>query len=176
VGIGETGLDFYYDHSDRARQAESFRAHCVAGRETGLPVIVHTRNADAETAAILKEESGAGALRGVIHCFSATREFATTALDLGFYISLSGIVTFKSAEDIRQTAKSVPADRLLIETDAPYLAPVPKRGKTNEPAYVAYTAAHVADLRGMALEDLADLTTANFYRLFDRATPPAPAP
>jgi TatD DNase family protein len=173
VGIGETGLDFYYDHSDRARQAESFRAHCVAGRETGLPVIVHTRNADAETAAILQEESGAGALKGVIHCFSATRDFATTALDLGFYISLSGIVTFKNAEDIRQTAKLVPEDRLLIETDAPYLAPVPKRGKTNEPAYVAYTAARVAELRGIPVEALAALTTANFFRLFDRATPPA---
>jgi TatD DNase family protein len=173
VGIGETGLDFYYDHSDRARQAESFRAHCAAGRETGLPVIVHTRNADAETAAILQEESWAGALKGVIHCFSATRDFATTVLDLGFYISLSGIVTFKNAEDIRQTAKLVPEDRLLIETDAPYLAPVPKRGKTNEPAYVAYTAARVAELRGIPVEALAALTTANFFRLFDRATPPA---
>ncbi|MDA0367019.1 MAG: TatD family hydrolase [Proteobacteria bacterium] len=176
VAIGETGLDFYYDHSDRTRQAESFRAHCVAGRETGLPVIVHTRNADADTAAILREESGAGALKGVIHCFSATRDFATAALDLGFYISLSGIVTFKNATDIRETAKSVPADRLLVETDAPYLAPVPKRGKTNEPAYVAYTAAAVAALRGIDDAELAAITTANFFRLFDRATPPVGNP
>lgn len=175
VGIGETGLDFYYDHSDRARQAASFRAHCVAGRETGLPIIVHTRNADAETAAILAEESGAGTLKGVIHCFSATQAFAETAIDLGFYISLSGIVTFKNAEAIRETAKTVPADRLLVETDAPYLAPVPKRGKTNEPAFVAYTAAAVAALRGIEADDLAALTTANFFRLFDRAAPPAAA-
>ncbi len=176
VGIGETGLDFYYDHSDRVRQAESFRAHCIAGRETGLPIVVHTRNADAETAAILQDESGGGALSGVIHCFSATPAFATTALDLGFYISLSGIVTFKNAEAIRQTAKTVPADRLLVETDAPYLAPVPKRGKTNEPAFVAYTAAAVAALRGIDAEELAALTTANFFRLFNRATHPVAAP
>jgi len=175
VGIGETGLDFYYDHSDRARQAESFRAHCAAARETGLPIIVHTRNADAETADILREEHGAGALTGVIHCFSATRQFAAAALELGFYISFSGIVTFKKADDLRDTAKFVPADRLLVETDAPYLAPVPKRGKPNEPAFVSYTAACVAELRGLAPEDLADLTTANFYRLFDRAQPPAAA-
>ncbi len=173
VGIGETGLDFYYDHSDRERQADSFRAHCAAARETGLPIIVHTRNADAETADILREEYGAGALRGVIHCFTATRQFAAAALELGFYISFSGIVTFKKADDLRETAKFVPADRILVETDAPWLAPVPKRGKTNEPAYVGYTAACVAELRGLSPEELAEQTTANFYSLFDRAQPPA---
>lgn len=175
VGIGETGLDFYYDHSDRARQAASFRAHCVAARETGLPLIVHTRNADAETAEILREESGAGALAGVIHCFSATRQFAAAALELGFYISFSGIVTFKKADDLRETARFVPVDRILVETDAPWLAPVPKRGKTNEPAFVSYTAACVAEVRGEPVEELAARTTANFFRLFDRAAPPAAA-
>ncbi|HEY0085367.1 MAG TPA: TatD family hydrolase, partial [Allosphingosinicella sp.] len=129
VGIGESGLDFYYDHSDRDRQRESFRAHIAAARETGLPIIVHTRDAEADTHAILAEEMGKGAYSGVIHCFTASADFAAEALALGFYISLSGIVTFKNAKDLQATAKAIPADRLLIETDSPFLAPVPHRGK-----------------------------------------------
>lgn len=166
VGIGETGLDFYYDHSDRDRQRTSFRAHIAAARETGLPLIVHTREAEADTAAILAEEMGKGAFPGVIHCFTASRAFAEEALALGFYISLSGIVTFKNAKDLRETAKTIPADRLLIETDSPFLAPVPHRGRPCEPAFVADTARFLAALRGVEAETLADETSANFRSLF----------
>jgi TatD DNase family protein len=170
VGIGETGLDFFYDHSPRDRQEAVFRAHCAASRETGLPLIVHTRDADDEVAAILREESRGGRLRGVIHCFSSGRQLAESALEIGFYISLSGIVTFKKAEELRTVARDiVPLDRLLVETDAPYLAPVPYRGKRNEPSYVVHTAALVAELKGVSPEALADATTANFFRLFDKA-------
>ena len=169
VGIGETGLDFYYDHSPRDRQAELFRAHCAASRETGLPLIVHTRDADAETAQILQEERPP---KGVIHCFSTGRDLAVAALDLGFFISLSGIVTFKNAALLREIAKELPLDRLLIETDAPYLAPVPLRGRTNEPAFIVHTAAAVAALRGIPVEELAARTAENFFRLFDKAARP----
>ncbi|MFN3286960.1 MAG: TatD family hydrolase [Sphingomonadaceae bacterium] len=169
VGIGETGLDFYYDHSDRARQADSFRAHIAASRETGLPLIVHTRDAEAETAAILREEWERGAFPGLIHCFTASADFARAVLPLGFCISLSGIVTFRKAEALQQVARDLPLDRLLVETDAPFLAPVPHRGRTCEPAHVADTARFVAALRGMEPEALAEATTANFYRLFTRA-------
>lgn len=170
VGIGETGLDFYYDHSDRARQAESFRAHIAAARETGLPLIVHTRDAEAETAAILHDEWERGAFPGLIHCFTASADFAREVLPLGFCISLSGIVTFKKAQALQQVARDLPLDRLLVETDAPFLAPVPHRGRTCEPAHVADTARFVAALRGLEPEALAEATTANFHRLFSRAS------
>jgi TatD DNase family protein len=169
VGIGETGLDFYYEHSPRDEQAESFRAHVAASRETGLPLIVHTRNADVETGDILEDEYRKGAFPGLIHCFSSGRAVAERALALGLYISISGIVTFKAAEELRAIVRDVPLDRLLVETDAPYLAPVPKRGKTNEPAFVAHTAAKVADLKGVDLAELEAATTDNFFRLFTKA-------
>src|SRR5262249_41834027 len=156
---GETGLDFYYEHSPRAEQAESFRAHIAAARATGLPLIVHTRDADTETGDILEEAYAAGPFTGLLHCFSSGPEIARRALDLGLYISISGIVTFKAAEQLRSIVRTVPLDRLLIETDAPYLAPVPKRGKTNEPAFVAHTAAKVAELKEVSLDVLAATTT-----------------
>lgn len=168
VGIGESGLDYYYDHSDRARQQTSFRAHIAAARATGLPIIVHTRDAEEDTAAILREEMGKGAYPGVIHCFTASGAFADIALDLGFYISISGIVTFKNARDLQQTAAQLPIDRLLIETDSPFLAPIPHRGKTGEPAFVADTARFLANLRGIDVMTLAAATSANFHRLFTK--------
>ena len=169
VAFGETGLDFYYEHSPRADQEKSFRVHLAAARENKLPVIVHTRDADSETAAILSEEIAKGAFTGVIHCFSSGAELAAKALELGFYISISGIVTFKKAEALREVVKTVPLDRLLVETDSPYLAPIPHRGKTNEPAFVAHTAAVVAELKGISLDELATHTTANFFKLFSKA-------
>lgn len=169
IAIGETGLDYYYDHSDRAQQGTSFRAHIKAARETGLPIIIHTRDAEADTAAILTEEMEEGAFPGVIHCFTASADFAQTALDLGLYISLSGIVTFKNAKDIQEVAKWLPEDRLLVETDSPFLAPIPHRGKTGEPAFVADTARFVAQLRGVTDEVFAQQTSDNFYRLFSKA-------
>jgi TatD DNase family protein len=169
IAIGETGLDYYYDHSDRDQQRTSFRAHIAASRETGLPLIVHTRDAEEDTATILEEEMAAGAYAGVIHCFTASQDFAEKALSLGLYISLSGIVTFKNAKDLQETAKTIPVERLLVETDAPFLAPVPHRGKTGEPAFVADTARFVADLRGVTAEQLAASTTDNFFTLFGKA-------
>jgi TatD DNase family protein len=169
VGIGESGLDYYYDHSDRERQRESFRGHIAAARETGLPIIVHTRDAEADTYEILADEMGKGAFTGVIHCFTASADFAEKALALGLYISLSGIVTFKNARDLQAVAKDVPGDRLLIETDSPFLAPVPHRGRPCEPAFVADTARFLAALRGEAVEELAERTTANFHALFAKA-------
>ena len=169
IGIGETGLDYYYDHSDREQQRTSFRAHIAAARETGLPLIVHTRDAEEDTAQILHEEMGKGAFPGVIHCFTASQEFADIALKLGLFISISGIVTFKSAADLQATAARIPADRLLIETDRPFLAPVPHRGKSCEPAFVADTAQFLATLRGISVEDLAQQTRDNFFRLFSKA-------
>ena len=171
IGVGETGLDFYYDHSPRERQAEVFRTHIAAAREAGLPLIVHSRNADVETAELLKAGAADGALRGLIHCFSTTRQLSEKATEIGFLISLSGILTFKNAVELREIAQEIPAEHLLVETDAPYLAPVPHRGKRNEPAFVAYTANHLAELRGMAAADLAAVTTANFFRLFAKARP-----
>ncbi|HWW64884.1 MAG TPA: TatD family hydrolase [Sphingomonadaceae bacterium] len=169
VGIGETGLDYYYDHSDRDRQRTSFRAHIAAARITGLPLIVHTRDAEADTAEILADEMGKGAYKGVIHCFTASADFARKALDLGLYISISGIVTFKNAKDLQTTAAALPAERLLIETDSPFLAPVPHRGKKCEPAFVADTARMLSGLRGIATEELAAETARNFFALFDKA-------
>jgi TatD DNase family protein len=169
VGIGESGLDYYYDHSDRDRQRDSFRAHIAAARETGLPIIVHTRDAEEDTAAILGEEMGKGAYSGVIHCFTASADFARKALDLGFYISLSGIVTFKNAKDLQETARQIPLDRLLIETDSPFLAPVPHRGRPCEPAFVADTAQFLATLRDIPTKELASRTSSNFRALFSKA-------
>ncbi|HYE29544.1 MAG TPA: TatD family hydrolase [Allosphingosinicella sp.] len=168
VGIGESGLDYYYEHSDRDRQRASFRAHLAAARDTGLPIIVHTRDAEADTHAILAEEMGKGAFTGVIHCFTASWDFARKALELGLFVSISGIVTFKNAKDLQDSAKRIPADRLLIETDAPFLAPVPHRGRPCEPAFVADTARFLAALRGESVESLAERTSANFRNLFDK--------
>ena len=172
IGIGETGLDYYYEHAPRDIQARSFRAHIAASRLTGLPLIVHARDADDDMAAILGEEYEKGPFSGLLHCFSSSKALAESALAIGFFISFSGIVTFKNASDVRETAKTVPLDRLLVETDAPYLAPVPHRGKRNEPAFVADTAAVVANLRGMTADDIATASTANFFRIFAKARPP----
>lgn len=169
IAIGESGLDFYYDHSDRDRQRDSFRAHIAAARETGLPIIVHTRDAEADTLAILAEEMGKGPFGGVIHCFTASQDFADRALELGLFISISGIVTFKNARDLQDSARKIPGERLLIETDAPFLAPVPHRGRPCEPAFVADTARFLAALRGEPVEALAERTSANFRRLFGKA-------
>jgi TatD DNase family protein len=175
VGIGETGLDYYYKHSAPAAQARSFRAHIAAARESGLPLIVHARDADVDTIRILADEHRAGAFPGVIHCFTASRELAEHAVALGLYISFSGILTFKNARDIQETAKALPLERILVETDAPYLAPMPNRGKRNEPAFVAHTAAFLAKLRGETVERIADATTENFFRLFRKVRAPATA-
>ena len=169
IAIGECGLDYYYDKSDRQAQRERFHAHIEAARATGLPLVVHTRDAEEDTAEILERAAGEGGAKGVLHCFTGSAELARKALDIGFFVSLSGIVTFKNAKDLQETAKAIPLDRLLVETDAPFLAPVPNRGKTCEPAFVADTAAFLADLRGEQPDALAEATTANFYRLFDRA-------
>ena len=169
VAIGESGLDYHYDRSDRARQQANFRTHLAACRETGLPIIVHTRDAEEDTLAILEDELGKGAYGGVIHCFTASGAFADQALAMGFYISISGIVTFKNARDIQETAARIPADRLLVETDAPFLAPVPHRGKPGEPAFVADTARFLAGLRGVDPTELAQTTADNFFTLFAKA-------
>ena len=173
IGIGETGLDYHYGHAPREKQKASFRTHIAAAREAGLPVIVHNRDADHDTIEILAKEHRKGAFAAVMHCFSAGAELAERAVELGFYISFSGIVTFKNAETVREIASAVPLDRILVETDAPYLAPVPNRGKRNEPAFVALTAARLADLRDMAPEAFAEATTANFFRLFAKAKAPS---
>jgi TatD DNase family protein len=170
VGIGETGLDFHYDLSPRDTQEQVFRTHIAASRATGLPLVIHAREADREIARILEEERPPP---GVMHCFSSGRALAEAALALGFYISISGIVTFRNAEELRAIVRDVPLDRLLVETDAPYLAPVPYRGKLNEPAFIAATAAAVAELKGLEPEALAAVTSANFFRLFAKARPPA---
>lgn len=165
VAIGETGLDYYRLTGDLEWQRDRFRTHIRAARECGKPLIVHTRSAAADTLRVLAEEN-AGQAGGVFHCFTESWETAAAALDLGFHVSFSGIVTFRNAVDLKEVARRVPADRLLVETDAPYLAPVPHRGRTNEPAYVAHVARELAELRGVSLEDLARQTTENFFRLF----------
>ncbi len=169
VGIGETGLDYYYEHSPRERQQISFRSHIAAARDTGLPLIVHARDADDDTVAILRDEYEKGPYPGVIHCFTAGPALAKAALEMGLSISLAGIITFKKAEELRATAAEVPLDRLLVETDSPYLAPVPYRGKRNEPAHVVHTARKLAEIKGISEEELSEATTANFYRLFSKA-------
>jgi TatD DNase family protein len=168
VGIGEAGLDYYYDKSPHDKQQEVFRLHIEAARQTGLPLIVHSRDADEDTVTLLRAGADKGGLKGVIHCFTATQYLADAALEMGFFISLSGIVTFKNAEALREVARSVPLDRLLVETDAPYLAPMPMRGKRNEPSFVRHTATYVADMLGIPFAELAQRTTANFERLFDK--------
>ena len=169
IAIGECGLDYYYDKSDRQAQRERFQAHIDAARETGLPLVVHTREAEQDTAEMLETAVKEGGVTGVLHCFTGSAGLARKGLDLGFYISLSGIVTFKNAQDLQATATWLPADQMLVETDSPFLAPVPHRGKKCEPAFVAETASFVARLRGEDPEDLADATTANFFKLFAKA-------
>ena len=169
IGIGETGLDYYYDKSDRAVQRDLFRVHIGVARHTGLPLIVHTRDAEADTAAILSEEMGKGAFPALIHCFTASRQFAATVLELGLGISISGIVTFKNAQELQEIAAEVPLDRLLVETDSPFLAPVPHRGRKCEPAFVRDTAAFIAERRGQSLESLAEATTRNVHALCAKA-------
>jgi TatD DNase family protein len=173
VGIGEGGLDYYYEHSPRDAQVRNFRAHIAAARETGLPMIVHTRDAEDDTIEILREEMGKGAFTGLIHCFTGTQALADAALELGFYISASGIMTFKKSDELRGVLQTVPLERLLVETDAPFLAPMPYRGKRNEPAFVAHTAERLAELKGVAADELERATTENFFRLFSRAVRPA---
>jgi TatD DNase family protein len=172
AGIGETGLDYYYEHSPRAEQQANFRAHIAAARQAKLPVIVHTRDADDDTIAILQDEMGQGAFTGLIHCFTGTQKLADAALELGLYISVSGIATFKNSGALRDVIKTVPLERLLVETDAPFLAPMPHRGKTNEPAFVVHTARMLAELKGVSEEELAHATTANFFRLFTKIKRP----
>ena len=169
IAIGECGLDYHYDHSDRQSQRERFEAHIESARQTGLPLVVHTREAEDDTAEILGRAVREGGVTGVLHCFTGSADLARKALDFGFYISLSGIVTFKNAGDLQETARWLPADRMLVETDSPFLAPVPHRGQTCEPAFVADTATFVADLRGEEPDTLADNTTTNFFRLFSKA-------
>ena len=170
IGIGETGLDYYYEHSDRETQAKLFRMHIDVARETGLPIIIHTRDAEDDTYGILSDEMEKGAFPALIHCFTASQGFGRKVLDLGLTISLSGIVTFKNAKDLQEAAKNIPSDRLLVETDSPFLAPVPHRGRPCEPAFVADTAKFVAELRETEAERLAEQTTANFASLFSKAS------
>ena len=169
VAIGETGLDYHYEHSPRDIQQRVFRRHIAAARETGLPLIVHTRAADDDTVSILRQEMEEGWFTGLIHCFSTSRELAHAAIELGLYVSVAGIVTFKKAADLRDTVAGLPLDHLLVETDAPFLAPAPHRGKRNEPAWVVHTARRVAELKSLDLADVATTTTDNFFRLFARA-------
>ncbi len=167
IAIGETGLDFYYNHSPREMQEKAFHEQIELAIQTNLPLVIHTRNAEDETIHILKQY--ANKIKGVIHCFSGTQWLADEAMALGFYISFSGIVTFPKATDIQETAKNIPLNRMLVETDAPFLAPIPKRGKRNEPAFIVHTAQFIADLKGVTFDVIAQHTTDNFYHLFDRA-------
>jgi TatD DNase family protein len=175
VAIGETGLDFYYDRAPRELQERSFRTHIEACRITGLPLVVHTRDADAATIAVLEEEMAKGAFGGVIHCFSSSRVLAERALALGLHLGIGGILTFKRSEEIRAIVKDVPLERCLLETDAPYLAPVPHRGKTNEPAFTVHTAKALAELKGVPSAEVERVTTAAFFALFAKARPLAQA-
>ncbi len=171
VAIGETGLDYYHCEGDMEWQHQRFRKHIEASKQTGKPLIIHTRDAKKETIKLMREENAQDA-GGVMHCFVEDWETASAAMDLGFYISFSGIVTFKNAKDLQEIAKKVPMDKLLIETDSPYLAPVPNRGKTNQPAYVKHVAEYIAQLRGMSTEDVARISSDNFYTLFSTAKRP----
>ena len=173
VAIGEAGLDYHYDKSPRDAQAQGFRTHIAAARRTGLPLVIHARSADADMAAILEEETGKGVFPFILHCFSTGRELAETGVRLGGYVSFSGILTFKNSGELRDIAANVPHDRLLVETDAPYLAPMPFRGKRNEPAYVASTAAVLAETIGVGADEIAKITTDNFFRLFTKMPRPA---
>jgi TatD DNase family protein len=168
VAIGEAGLDYHYDNSPRATQAASFRQHIAAARETALPLVIHSRDCDVDMAQILREESGKGAFPAVLHCFTGGRDLAFTAVELGHYVSFTGILTFKNSDALREIAAALPAERILVETDAPYLAPLPYRGKRNEPAYVAETAKVLAEVRGVSSNEIARQTTENFFRLFSK--------
>ncbi|HLT77215.1 MAG TPA: TatD family hydrolase [Ferrovibrio sp.] len=168
VGIGETGLDYYYEHSDRESQKHCFLAHIAAARETGLPVVIHTRDADEDMAAIIEAEMGKGRFKGLLHCFSSGHALAELAVRHGMMVSFSGILTFNKARDVQESARALPMENLLVETDAPYLAPVPLRGKRNEPSYVAHTAAFLARLKGVSTAEITERTTENFLRLFDK--------
>ena len=172
VAIGEAGLDYFYDKAPREAQAQGFRTHIAAARATGLPLVIHARDADADVAAILDEETGKGAFPFILHCFSSGRALAETGVALGGYVSFSGILTFKNSQELRDIARDVPRDRLLVETDAPFLAPPPHRGKRNEPAYVAETAKVLADTIGVSPEEIAAITTENFFRLFSKMPRP----
>ncbi|MGQ7791596.1 TatD family hydrolase [Faunimonas sp. B44] len=168
VAIGEAGLDYFYDNAPREAQAQGLRVHIAAARRSGLPLVIHSRDADADMAAILDEESAMGAFPAVLHCFSSGRKLAETGIRLGHYVSFSGILTFRNSEEIRAIARDLPGDRILVETDAPYLAPPPHRGKRNEPAFVRNTAEVLAEVRGTTLEAVAEETSRNFFRLFSR--------
>jgi len=171
VAIGEAGLDYHYDNSPRDVQKTVFRRHIDVARQTGLPLVIHTRDADDDTVAILKDEMAQGAFPALIHCFTASRELSQEVLDLGLYISLSGVLTFQNSTDIQDIARELPLDRLFVETDAPFLTPAPHRGKTNEPAFTVHTAQKLADLKELSLQEIASATTANFYRLFQKVPP-----
>ncbi|CDX22644.1 putative metallodependent hydrolase [Mesorhizobium sp. SOD10] len=172
VAIGEAGLDYYYDKASRDAQAQGFRTHIAAARQTGLPLVIHSRDADDDMATILEDETGKGAFPFILHCFSSGRRLAEIGVALGGYVSFSGILTFKNSAELRAIAADVPRDRLLVETDAPYLAPIPHRGKRNEPAYVANTAKVLAETIGISETEIADITTANFFRLFAKMPRP----
>ena len=172
VGIGETGLDYHYDNSPRDVQQRSFRAHIAAARQTGLPLIVHNRASDGDMAAILEDETEKGVFPGVLHCFSSSRELARRALALGFHISISGIVTFRNAQELRDIVVDLPPDRLLVETDSPFLAPVPNRGKRNEPSFVTHVADRISEIRNTEKDYISEVTTSNFFRLFSKAKRP----
>ena len=171
VAIGEAGLDYHYDNSPREAQEQGFRTHIAAARASGLPLVIHAREADARVADILTEEMGKGAFKAVLHCFTGSRELALKGVELGLYVSFSGIATYRSAANLREIAAALPADRILVETDAPYLAPGKFRGRTNEPSYVVETGRVVAEARGVAADEMARQTTGNFYRLFAKADP-----
>ena len=172
VGIGEAGLDYHYDLSPREAQEQGFRLHIAAARETGLPLVIHSREAEADTARILTEEMAKGAFKPLLHCFTSKPELAVAGITLGAYVSFSGILTYKSAEDLRTTAAGLPLDRLLVETDAPYLAPVPYRGRNNEPAYVVKTLETLAKVRNLSTAEMATATNDNFFRLFSKVPRP----
>jgi TatD DNase family protein len=171
VAFGEAGLDYHYDNSPRDAQETGFRRHIAAARETGLPVVIHARDADDDIARILSEETEKGAFPAILHCFSSGRALAMTGIEFGLYVSFSGIVTFKKTDELKAIAADIPDDRLLVETDAPFLAPTPRRGSRNEPSYVAETAKVLAEVRGVSPEEIADQTTANFFRLFTKVPP-----
>src|SRR5271155_1095046 len=175
VALGEAGLDYHYDRSPHDAQERGFRTHIAAARETGLPLVIHSREADADTARILEEETGQGAFPAVLHCFTGGPDLARRAIALGHFISFTGILTFKNSADLRAIAAALPADRILVETDAPYVAPLPFRGKRNEPAYVVETAKVLAETRGVSFDDIARQTSENFFRLFGKVSRPAAA-
>ncbi len=172
VGIGEAGLDYYYDNSPRDAQMQGFRNHIAAARESGLPLVIHTREAEDDTARVLEDEMGKGAFKALLHCFTGQQWLAERGVELGLYVSFSGILTYKTAGSLRTTAAVLPADRILVETDAPFLAPIPFRGKTNEPSYVVETLKHLASVRGQSSEAMACQTSDNFFRLFDKIPKP----